>query len=389
MTSFRHLVAKDRLEKVLDQIPSPCFVLDENLLQENLNILQSVQEKSGATILLALKGFALWKSFPQIAQVLGGVSASSAHEARLGREEFGGEVCSFGAAYSDAEFQELAQYSDHILFNSFWQFEKFRGKMGKIESGLRVNPGYAEVEIDAYNPCIAGSRLGIPRTSFDPKSAESADGLHFHALCGQGAETLERVAEHFEKNFWEFLHGKKGLNMGGGHYITEPKYNLDLLVNIVRYFSEKYGVRVYLEPGEGVVLDSGYLVSTVLDTGENGMPIAILDASAQAHVPDIVGSGHRYRPDIIGASKEPNHQPHRWRLGGPTCLAGDVFGDYSFDMPLVRGQKLIFRDMMQYNMVQTTAFNGVKTPSIAILRKEGNLEIVRKFGYEDYKNRLS
>jgi len=388
MTVFRNPAAQSRLEKVLDQIPSPCFVLDEMLLEENLQILEKTQKESGATILLAIKGFALWKSFPQISRVLRGICASSAHEAQLGREEFGGEVCSFGAAYSDTEFAELVKYSDHILFNSFWQFEKFRGKMGKIGAGLRVNPGYAEVEIDAYNPCIAGSRLGIPREFFDSKSAKSAEGLHFHALCGQGAETLQRVAEHFEKNFGEFLHGKKWLNMGGGHSLSEPGYNHDLLTEIVQHFSQKYGVKVYLEPGEGVVFDTGYLVSTVLDTVENGMPIAILDTSAQAHVPDIIGSGHRYRPEIMGASKE-MEKNHRWRLGGPTCLAGDAFGDYSFDAPILRGQKLIFRDMMQYNMVQTTAFNGVKTPSIAILRMNGELEILREFGYEDYKNRLS
>lgn len=388
MTAFRNPEAQQRLEKVLDRIPSPCFVLDEILLEENLRILEGLQQKSRATILLALKSFALWKSFPQISQVLKGVCASSAHEARLGREEFGGEVCSFGAAYSDAEFSELARYSDHIIFNSFWQFEKFKSQMGSIGAGIRVNPGYAEVEIDAYNPCIAGSRLGVPREFFDSKSAESAEGLHFHALCGQGAETLQRVAEHFEKNFGEFLHGKKWLNMGGGHAITQPGYNLDLLSEIVQHFSKKYGVKVYLEPGEGVVFDTGYLVSTVLDIVQNGMSLAILDASAQAHVPDIIGSGHQYRPDIIGASKELD-LPHQCRLGGPTCLAGDVFGDYSFERPLLRGQKIIFRDMMQYNMVQATAFNGVKIPSIAILRRSGELELVREFGYEDYKSRLS
>lgn len=388
MTSFRHPTAQERLEKVLDQIPSPCFVLDEKLLAENLTILDRVQKNSGATILLALKGYALWKSFPQIATVLKGVCASSAHEAKLGREVFGGEVCSFGAAYSDAEFEAIAQYSDHIIFNSFWQFERFRAKLGNIDAGIRVNPGYAEVEIDTYNPCVAGSRLGVPRAAFDAELAKQVDGLHFHALCQQGAETLERVAEHFEKNFGEFLYGKKWLNMGGGHYITEHGYNIPLLEQIIRHFQEKYGVQVYLEPGEGVVLDTGYLVTTVLDTVENGMPIAILDASAQAHVPDIIGSGHKWRPDIIGAEKD-GSKSNTWRLGGPTCLAGDIFGEYSFDEPLERGQRLIFRDMMQYNMVQATAFNGVKIPSIAILRESGELEVIRQFGYEDYKNRLS
>lgn len=389
MTEFRHEQAADRMKSVLEDITTPLFVLDESLLEENLAVLRKVKDRSGAKIYLALKGYALWKSFPLIKKYLDGVCASSPHEARLGHEEFGKEVCTFGAAYSDADFAELIQTSDHIIFNSFRQWQHFRPTApDTIDYGIRVNPGYAEVEIETYNPCVKGSRLGVPAEHFEPELLEGISGLHFHALCQQGAETLERVVESFEKHFGQYLHQMRWLNLGGGHYITEPGYNIDLLCDIIERLQSKYDINIMLEPGEAVVLDTGYLVATVLDIVENGMPIAILDVSAQAHVPDVIGSNHRWRPDIIGAAKEES-KPHHFRIGGPTCLAGDTFGDYYFDSPLQIGQKLVFRDMMQYNMVQATTFNGIKLPDIAILRTSGDLEVVRRFGYEEYKNRNS
>ncbi len=389
MSDFRSPEAAVRLQNVLPHVETPLFVLDEQLLEANLKILKTVKERSGAKIYLALKGFAMWKAFPLIREYLDGVCASSPHEAKLGKEEFGKEVCTFGAAYSDTDFVELTKTSDHIIFNSFRQWQHFKKTApANIDYGIRVNPGYAEIDIDAYNPCVLGSRLGVPSEHFQPELLEGISGLHFHALCGQGAETLEKVVANFEERFGKYLHQMQWLNMGGGHYITEPGYNIDLLCQIITRLQTTYGLQIMLEPGEAVVLDTGYLLATVLDTIENGMPIAILDVSAQAHVPDIIGSNYQYRPEIIGASKTAD-KPHTWRLGGPTCLAGDSFGDYSFDAPLVPGQKLVFPNMMQYNMVQATTFNGIKLPDIAILRKNGELEVVRKFGYEDFKGRNS
>lgn len=371
----------------LKSIKTPAYIVDELLLERNLQILDSVQKRTGCKILLALKGFAMWSTFPLVRQYLHGITASGPIEARLGREEFGKEVVTYAPAYSEEDIEEVIRYSDHIIFNSFHQFEKYRPVIPHDKSlGMRVNPGYAEVKVDLYNPCGPCSRLGVTLENFQGQSLEGLQGLHFHAMCEQGADTLERIVKVFEEKFGRYMPGMKWLNLGGGHHITREDYDIDLLCRIVSRLQEQYKVQVYLEPGEAIALNTGVLVASVLDIVDNGMKVAILDTSAEAHMPDVLAMP--YRPNIIGAG-QPGQKKHTYRLGGLTCLAGDVIGDYSFDEPLQAGSQLVFLDMAHYSMVKNTTFNGVKLPDIGVLTQDGQVKIVRRFGYEDYRNRLS
>jgi carboxynorspermidine decarboxylase len=379
------------IDKILELAPSPAYVVDLGRLRHNLAILDEVQKRSGARILMALKAFAMWSVFPIIRETLQGVCASSPWEARLGREEFGREVHSFSAAFKESDVVELLHISNHLVFNSFNQLEQFRPlwekDKGRVSVGLRVNPGHSEGHTAMYDPCAPASRLGIPRGEFDGRSLEGVEGLHFHTLCEQLFEPLERTAQAFEEKFGEFLPAMKWLNLGGGHHITREGYDIDGLVKLVRYFREKYQVEVYLEPGEAIAIGTGILVGEVLDVVHNELDIAILDVSATCHMPDILEMP--YRPGIKDGS-EPGDKAHTYRLGGPSCLAGDVIGDWSFDQPLKAGDRLAFLDMAHYTMVKTTTFNGIQHPAICTFEPQtGQLKVVRSFGYEDFKARLS
>ncbi len=371
-------------------VPSPCYLVDERALRDNLDILADVKDRSGANILLALKGFAMFSLFPVVREYLDGICASGLYEAKLGSEEFGKEVHTFSPAFTEHEFDEILSLSNHIVFNSFPQWKRFKSRalkdQGGVRFGLRVNPEHSEAEVDLYNPCAPMSRLGIPRSDFDGESLDGISGLHFHVLCEQNADALARTLEVFEQKFAVFLPHLDWVNFGGGHHITRADYDRDLLCDLVVCFREKYDVEVYLEPGEAVALNAGVLISTVQDIVHNEIDIAILDISASCHMPDVLEMP--YRPEIEGAGK-PGEKPFLYRLGGLSCLAGDVVGDYSFDNKLEVGDTLIFHDMAHYTMVKTTMFNGVKHPSIAIREISGDIRVVRSFTYEDYKNRLS
>jgi len=379
------------IPKILELAPSPAYVVDLGRLRHNLAILDQVQSRSGAKILLALKAFAMWSTFPLIRQTLHGVCASSPWEAQLGREEFGREVHSFSAAFKESDVRALLPISDHLVFNSFAQFERFRPlwekERGRVSIGLRVNPEHSEGHTEIYDPCAPKSRLGIPRREFDGQSLEGVDGLHFHTLCEQLFEPLERTAKVFEEKFGEFLPGMKWLNFGGGHHITREGYDIDGLVELIKHFQGKYGVEVYLEPGEAIAIGTGLLVGEVLDVVHNQVDTAILDVSATCHMPDVLEMP--YRPGILGGA-DPGEKPHTYRLGGPSCLAGDIIGDWSFDRPLRPGDRLAFLDMAHYTMVKTTTFNGIQHPHLCTYEPEsGELEVVRSFGYADFRSRLS
>ncbi len=377
------------IPKILELAPSPAYVVDLGRLRHNLAILDEVQRRSGAKILMALKAFSMWSLFPIIRETLHGVCASSPWEARLGHEEFGREVHSFAAAFKESDVVELLQTSNHLVFNSFNQLERFRPLWEKsgVSVGLRVNPEHSEGHTAIYDPCAPKSRLGIPRGEFDGKSLAGVEGLHFHTLCEQLFEPLERTARAFEERFGQFLPQMKWLNLGGGHHITREGYDIDALVELVTYFKGKYDVEVYLEPGEAIAIGTGILVGEVLDVVHNEMDIAILDVSATCHMPDILEMP--YRPAITGGF-DPGEMPHTYRLGGPSCLAGDIIGDWSFERPLTAGDRLAFEDMSHYTMVKTTTFNGIQHPAICTFEPEsGELRVVRRFGYEDFRSRLS
>ncbi|WP_215907655.1 carboxynorspermidine decarboxylase [Geomesophilobacter sediminis] len=371
--------------------PSPAYVVDLGRLRHNLAILDEVQRRSGAKILLALKAFAMWSTFPIIAETLHGVCASSPWEARLGREEFGREVHSFSAAFKESDVVELLETSNHLVFNSFNQLERFRPEWekaaGRVSVGLRVNPEWSEGHTPIYDPCAPKSRLGIPRAEFEGRSLQGVEGLHFHTLCEQLFEPLERTARAFEEKFGAFLPGMKWLNLGGGHHITREGYDIDALVELVLHFRNKYGVEVYLEPGEAIAIGTGILVSEVLDVVHNVVDIAILDVSATCHMPDILEMP--YRPEIASGF-DAGAKPYDYRLGGPSCLAGDVIGDWSFEKPLEPGDRLAFLDMSHYTMVKTTTFNGIQHPHLCTFEPETwELKVVRSFGYPDFRSRLS
>jgi carboxynorspermidine decarboxylase len=330
-------------------------------------------------------------TFPLISKHLDGVCASGPIEARLGCEKFGKEVHTFAPAYSKYDIKEVIKYSTTIIFNSISQWKRYRGEIEasgkKVEIGLRVNPGYSEVETDLYNTTLPGSRLGINASDLEGEDLTGVDGLHFHALCEQNADALVRVLKSFEKKYGKYIYRMKWVNFGGGHHITRSDYDVELLVSTINSFKKRYGVQVHLEPGEAVALNCGVLVSTVLDVFNNGIDIAVLDTSAEDHMPDVLAMP--YRPNIIGAGNPGEHR-YTYRLGGLSCLAGDVVGDYSFPRRLKPSDRIVFLDMAHYSMVKTTMFNGVRHPSIAIYNpKSGKVRVVRRFGYKDYKDRLS
>jgi carboxynorspermidine decarboxylase len=379
----------------LNSIPSPCYVADLDLLRGNLRTLDSVRQASGATVLLALKGFAMFGVFDICRQYLDGVCASGPHEARLGSEEFGKQVHAYAPAFSDEDMAEVLRHADHVVFNSFAQLRRHRAAVAaaakatgrEIQIGLRVNPGYSEVATELYNPCAANSRLGIARAQFEGQDLTGVDGLHFHVMCEQGSDVLERVLKVFEQQYADLIPGRRWINFGGGHHITRPGYDIGLLVRLVKDFRQRHGAEVILEPGEASALNAGVLVATVLDIIDNGMKIAILDTSAAAHMPDTLEMP--YRPGIVGSGLA-GELAHTYRLGGLTCLAGDVIGDYSFAEPLEVGSKIVLTDMLHYTMVKNNTFNGVKLPSIATYDPaDGKFTVLRSFGYEDYKMRLS
>lgn len=372
-------------------VPSPCFLVDAARLRANAAILERLRAATGCRILLALKAFAMWSAFGHLRWALDGVCASSPNEARLGREEFGGEVHAFAAAYSPASLAEIVRHADHVVFNSLGQLERLRPVIEtaprRVGLALRVHPGRSEGHTPIYDPCAPGSRLGILREELGDSLPEGVEGLHFHALCQHGADALERILTAFEERFARFLPGLSYVNFGGGHHITRPGYDLGLLTRLIRDFQERHGLRVYLEPGEAAALDAGFLVAEVLDVVERGTPQAILDTAVPCHMPDVLEMP--YRPHIVGSGL-PGEKPFTYRLGGVSCLAGDVAGDYSFDRPLAVGDRLVFTDMAIYSMVKTNTFNGVDLPAILLLEPgEAKPRLVRSFGYPDFKERLS
>ncbi|NPA29939.1 MAG: carboxynorspermidine decarboxylase [Epsilonproteobacteria bacterium] len=374
----------------LSQIPTPCYVCEEAKLEANLKVLDRVQKRSGAKILLALKGFALWPTFDLVGRYLHGVCASGLNEARLGRETMNKEVHTYAPAFKEEEIEEIARLSDHLVFNSPAQLRRFKAKAKSanphLSIGLRINPECASAPTDLYNPCAPFSRLGTTLANFDPAIVEELDGLHFHALCEQNVDALEAVLGAFEEKFGPYISKMKWINFGGGHHITREDYDVEGLITLIKAFRKRYNdIPAYLEPGEAVGWQTGPLVASVLDIVRNGMAIAILDVSAEAHMPDTLAMP--YRAEVRNAGK-PGEKPYTYRLGGPTCLAGDIMGDYSFDAPLKVGDKIVFEDQIHYTFVKSTMFNGVQHPALAIWSKENKLKIVRTFTYEDFKNRL-
>lgn len=377
------------MDRWYDELKTPAYVIDKDKLKENLELLKRVQDESGAHILLAQKAFSAYALYPFMGEYLAGTTASGLFEAKLGKEEMPGkEVHVFSPAYGKEEMDELVTFVDHIVFNSPAQWAKYKDVVKNsgrsIKCGIRVNPEYSEIETDIYNPCIVGSRLGTRKEQLSQMDMEGISGIHFHTMCEQGADVLDRTLKVVEEKFGEYLNKLEWINFGGGHHITREDYDVELLIKRVKEIREKYDIDVYIEPGEAVALNAGYLVTTVRETLENGIGLAIVDTSAACHMPDVLEMP--YRPFIIG-SGEAGEKTYTYRLGGPTCLAGDIIGDYSFDEPLVDGTKLVFTDMSIYSMVKNNTFNGMPLPDICI--KEGDsVSVWKSFGYEDFKSRL-
>ena len=373
----------------LASFPTPYFLVDEQKLRHNLSILKQVSDRTGCKILLAQKAFSMFAVYPVIREYLAGTTASGLYEARLGHQHFGGETHVFSPAYTERDFAELLKYADDFVFNSPNQLKQFgpRAKAAGKSVGLRVNPECSTQDGHAiYDPCAPGSRLGTTLANFDESLLPLLDGLHFHTLCEQNSDDLQTTAAAFEEKFGRYLHGLKWINFGGGHHITRPDYDIERLVSVIEHFRDTYGVQVYLEPGEAVVYYAGVLVTSVLETLHNGIDIAILDTSAACHMPDVLEMP--YRPPLRD-SGEAGQKAYTYRLGGPTCLAGDIIGDYSFDRPLCEGDRLVFEDMALYTMVKTNTFNGMPLPAILWQDCQGQGWLVKEFGYEDFLNRLS
>lgn len=401
-------------------IPTPCYVVDEKKIIENLTCLRKLEQETGCHILLAQKAFSMYSLYPLIGSYISGTTASGLYEARLGKEEMGKENHVFAPAYKEKDMQELVKICDHIIFNSFSQYEKHRemiaryhaeaeraadGMQGvesvqgamcapgaadaarRVQIGIRVNPEYSTQEGHAiYDPCAPGSRLGVTRENFPEKLPEDVSGLHFHTLCEQDSDDLEATFRAFEQKFGPYLKQISWLNLGGGHHITRPGYDLDRLVKLISYIKETYGLEVYLEPGEAIALNAGYLVTEVQDIVHNQIDILILDASAACHMPDVLEMP--YRPPLQGGFPA-GEKPYTYRLSSMTCLAGDVIGDYSFERQIHVGDRLVFEDMAIYSMVKNNTFNGIGLPAIALLKENGEIQMVKEFGYEDFKGRLS
>ena len=371
-------------------ISTPSYVLDQRAFHHNGNILKRVQDETGAKILLAQKAFSCTAIYPILRNYLAGTTASGLYEARLAAEEFGGDVHVFSPAYKPAEIKELIKIADHLVFNSLSQWKRYRQDIlladRKISAGLRINPEYSEACAEIYDPCAPGSRFGVLASLLQNEDLEGIEGLHFHTLCEQGADALERTLDHVVEKFDPYLRKMKWLNMGGGHLITSDHYNVPHLIRLIEEMQQRYPqLQIFLEPGEAISSGGGVLIGSVIDIVENGMQIAVLDVSATTHMPDVLEMP--YRPEVEGSGL-PGQKAYTYRFGGPTCLSGDVIGDYSFDAPLQIGDQIVFHDMAHYTMVKNTTFNGVPLPAISIIREDGSVELVREFGYQNFKCRL-
>ena len=377
----------------MNQLPTPCYVIDEKKLKENLQILKEIREEAGCKILLAQKAFSCFYEYPLIGRYLDGTTASGLYEARLGKEEMGKENHVFAPAYKDADIKELGEICDHIIFNSFAQLRRHKDVVSGKSLGLRINPECSTQGDHAiYDPCAPGSRLGVTKEVFvreieaEPELFDALDGLHFHTLCEQNADDLAKTLEAVEENFGPWLSKIKWLNMGGGHHITRDDYDRKLLIKCIKHIRDTYGVEVYMEPGEAIALNAGYLVTEVMDIVENGLSVLILDASAACHMPDVLEMP--YRPPLKDSGNA-GEKAFTYRLSSCTCLAGDVIGDYSFDKQIHVGDKLYFQDMAIYSMVKNNTFNGIPLPGIAVMKEDGDCELIRTFGYGDFKGRLA
>jgi carboxynorspermidine decarboxylase len=374
------------------KIETPTYLISLEKLENNLKILNQVEKKTGARILMALKSFSMYSTFPLIKRYLSGSEASSVNEARLGYEKFGKEMHVFTPSYTDKNIIEYMKYSDHLVFNSFSQWNKFKkvvkNSKKKISCGMRVNVEHSEVETSMYDPSSPNSHFGVTLLNFEKDNIKGLDGLHFHNLCELNADSLERTLKVFEEKFGEFLSQMKWVNFGGGHHITRNDYDVDLLCKIILDFKKRHPkLIIYLEPGEAIALNAGVLVAEVVDIFKNNKSIAVLNVSATTHMPDVLEMP--YLPTILGAKEAKEGEPYNYRLVGPSCLTGDVIGEYSFTKPLEIGQKLVFMNMAIYTMVKNNTFNGVNLPSIATLDKRNQVKIIKKFGYKDFKERLS
>lgn len=370
-------------------LPTPYYIVDETRLINNLKKLRSVIDKTGCRILLAQKAFSMFHLYPLIGKYLNGTCASSLFEARLGFEHMKGETHIFSPAYTQQSFQMISAMCDHIVFNSFTQWRQFKKQAltAGCSCGLRINPEHSTQDHAIYDPCSSGSRLGITRDKFTNESLENIDGLHFHTLCEQNADALKSTLDVVEEKFGVYLRQMKWLNLGGGHHITRDDYDVSLLLSCIKHMQNKYGLQIYLEPGEAVALNTGFLVTTVIDVVEtNSLPVLVLDTSAACHMPDVLEMP--YRPPLLHSGL-PGEKPNTYRLAGPTCLAGDIVGDYSFDQPVKPGMRLVFGDMAHYTMVKNNTFNGINLPGIAVRHHNGVINMVKSFTYEDFKNRLS
>lgn len=375
------------LQDNMASLATPCYVIDEKKLRENLEVLKEVQEDTGCKILLAQKAFSCFYEYPMIGKYLAGTTSSGLYEARLAHEEMGLENHVFEPAYKEDEMEELAKICDHLIFNSLTQLEKYQNRLQGVSIGLRINPECSTQEGHAiYDPCAPGSRLGIRAAQLKDCDLSHVEGLHFHTLCEQNADDLKKTLDAVEERFGHYLHQMKWLNMGGGHHITREDYDVALLKQCIRHMQETYDLQIYLEPGEAIALNAGYLVTEVMDVVPSEIPVLILDASAACHMPDVLEMP--YRPPLMD-SGEPGEKAYTYRLGSRTCLAGDVIGDYSFDREIGVGDRLYFEDMAIYSMVKNNTFNGMALPDIAVMEEDGTCKVIRHFGYEDFKGRLS
>ena len=376
------------MDKNMLSLQTPCYVVDELRLIDNLAILREVANEAGCKVLLAQKAFSMFSVYPLVGQYLDGTTASGLFEAKLGYEEMGGETHAFSPAYIEQDFSEILRICDHVSFNSFAQWEKYRSRAlaAGVSCGIRINPEHSTQDNPLYDPCAEGSRLGVTAAHFRPDLLDGIEGLHFHTLCEQNSDALVETLAAVEEKFGQHLAGMKWVNFGGGHHITRGDYDRRTLVDCVRRFRDKYGVEVYLEPGEAVAYHAGTLLTSVLDVVQNGIEIALLDASAACHMPDVIEMP--YRPPLLGSGL-PQEKAYTYRLAGATCLAGDVIGDYSFDHPLRGGDRLAFEDMAIYTMVKNNTFNGTCLPAIALRHRDGTVEVLQSFSYEDFKGRLS
>ncbi|HEM5314714.1 TPA: carboxynorspermidine decarboxylase [Streptococcus suis] len=373
----------------IDQVPTPAYVIDEAKLVNNLEILKSVQDRTGCKVLLAQKAFSMYATYPLISQYLAGTTASGLYEAKLGREEFGGEVHVFAPAFKDADLDEILEIADHIVFNSERQLRKHVDKCraAGVSVGLRINPECStQGEHALYDPCATGSRFGVRVSQFSEDLLDLVDGLHFHTLCEQNSDDLKTTLDAVEDKFGPYLHRIKWLNMGGGHHVTREDYDVELLVSSIQHMQETYGLEVYIEPGEAIALNAGYLVTEVLDIVENGIETLVLDVSATCHMPDVLEMP--YRPPLRHGF-EAGEKAFTYRLSSNTCLTGDIIGDYSFERPVEIGDKLYFEDMAIYSFVKNNTFNGIGLPSLVLMDQTGDCRIIKSFGYEDFKGRLS